>query len=66
MNLNEWRNKHRKCAWCIHMVEREVFDYDAQMEIKQYVCSAKLKVVNPLTPRPFCRVFEQDKGVKHQ
>lgn len=62
MNLNEWRNKHHKCAWCVYCEKQEYtevnefgFSYDAV----RYYCTGKLRVVGRMTPRPFCRLFEQ-------
>lgn len=64
MTVTEWRNKHRRCAWCIYCEKRSGIDVVAgglDYEAIKYYCTAKLKRVDHMTPRPFCRVFEQRK-----
>lgn len=64
MTVQQWRNKHRRCAWCIYCEKQsytEVDDVGLGYEAIKYYCTAKLKTVDHMTPRPFCRVFEQRK-----
>lgn len=62
MTVQEWRNKHRRCAWCVHARAEEVYDDGyTYLDITIYTCTAKCKRVDPTTPRPFCRLFEQRK-----
>lgn len=60
MTVQEWRNKHRRCAWCVHIKPEEVYDDDyTDLYITIHTCAAKCKRVDPTTPHPFCRLFEQ-------
>ena len=60
MPVQERRNKHRRCAWCVHAKSDEVYDDDyTDPYITIYTCTAKRKRVDPTTHRPFCRLFEQ-------
>ena len=48
MTVNEWRNKHRKCLFCVH------FNNTCWL----HWCRAKMKDVYADHPRPFCRLFQ--------
>ena len=62
MTVQEWRGRHRRCAWCVHAKSNEAYDDDyTDLYITIYTCTAKNKRVDPTTPRPFCRLFEQRK-----
>lgn len=55
MTVKEWRRKHPKCRYCVHL---------KHMTLPQNCigsdtwCKAKDKDVNENLPRPFCRLFE--------
>lgn len=55
MTVKEWRNKHRKCKYCIHLrymtLPQNCFGDDTW-------CMAKDKTVNENIPRPFCLLFQ--------
>lgn len=53
LTVNEWRNKHRKCAYCKH---REFIWHNYYSGHCR--CKAKFKIVNEDLPRPFCRLFQ--------
>lgn len=64
MTVQQWRNKHRRCAWCIYCEKRSGIDVDAGgfvFEVVRHYCTAKLKTVDSTLPRPFCRLFNQRK-----
>lgn len=64
MTVEQWRNKHRRCAWCVHCEKQtytEVDECGLGYEALRYYCAGKLKTVDYMTPRPFCRLFEQKK-----
>ena len=48
MTVNEWRNKHRKCLFCVHFNNTCWLNW----------CRAKMKDVGADHPRPFCRLFQ--------
>ena len=50
MTVNEWRNKHRKCLFCVHCDTRVSFGCESW-------CKAKAKMVNDDLPRFFCVLF---------
>ena len=63
MTVQEWRGRHRRCAWCVHIKSDEVYDDDyTDLYITIYTCTAKNRRVDPTTPRPFCRLFKQRNG----
>lgn len=56
----KWREKHHKCAWCIHCVCKVEYSAMCESEIT-CMCNAKRKRVDPTLPRPFCRLFQMSK-----
>lgn len=64
MTVQQWRNKHRRCAWCSHCEKRtytEIVGCGLDYRVPRHYCTAKLKTVDHMIPRLFCRVFEQRK-----
>ena len=64
MTVWEWRNRHRRCVWCAHCEKQsyiEVDDVGLGYEAIRYYCVGKLKTVDCMVPRLFCRLFEQKK-----
>lgn len=59
MSVKDWRNKHRKCLWCVHFSINEYFDYETQHKAHYFWCEAKQEHVNYNIYRPFCKVFKQ-------
>lgn len=53
LTVNEWRAKHKKCAYCKHCSYKWT-NYHSPFGW----CSAKIKSVNDNLPRPFCKLFE--------
>ena len=64
MTVTQWRNKHRRCAWCVHCEKQsytEIVGCGLDYKAVRYYCNGKLKVVDSTIPRPFCMLFEQRK-----
>ena len=56
MTVNEYRNKHKKCLYCVHCDENKqlfnLFKDDSNM----HFCNAKLKYIN-IKKGKFCKLF---------
>lgn len=55
LTVKEWRNKHPKCQYCVHLRHMSLPQF---CEGPDTWCSAKEKIVNSDLPRLFCRLFK--------
>lgn len=55
MTVFEWRRKHPKCKYCVHLRHMMFPPYCLGRDTW---CNAKEKIVDEDLPRPFCRLFE--------
>lgn len=48
MTVQEWRDHHRRCTWCVHAKSNEVYDDDyTDLYITIYTCTAKKQTGRP-------------------
>lgn len=59
MTTAEWRNKHRRCKYCRHLMHMSLPPFCVGRDTW---CSAKMRIVNDEIPRIFCKLFHVKDG----